>query len=167
NMESYTPIDSIERAYDAVVSSPPDLVIMDEQVSVMDNHGTSAPSVAPINYFVNELRKNYRSANVPVVVIVPAARLDAAKQSYQSAERKVWIASDTLDRIGLKNAVFDKIFQDKDDSKVLATRVATSAAEALEYLSSVGTRFPVKKSVPALRTVLKNRPDEVRIPCIR
>jgi tetratricopeptide (TPR) repeat protein len=165
NMESYTPIDTIERGFDAVVSSPPDLVIMDESVTL--SAGGAGGATAPINYFVNELRKNYRSANVPVVVVVPAAQLDAAKKSYQSEERKVWVVPDTLDRTGFKNIVFDKIFQEKDDAKALATRVAKTAAEAIEYASSVATRLPLKKSITALKTVLKDRPDEVRIPCIK
>ena len=163
NMESYSPIDSIEEGYDTVVRSPPDVVFADEQVKM----SVVKPGVAPINFFVTELRKNYRSANVPVVVVAPPSKLEAAKQLYESEERKVWVIPDTMDRLALDNTIFSKIFKDKDDAKAQATKLAKLAAEAVERLSSVPTRMPVKNAVPELLKVLKNRPDEVRIPCIK
>ncbi len=162
NMESSSATDTIEKAYEVVVSSPPDVVIMDENVT----KSSGKKEVAPINHFVNQLRKNYRSAGVPVVVVVPAASLQKAKPLYEDAERKVWVVPDSIDRLGLNNTVFNKIFEDKDDAKAHATRLARAAGEAINYLAMVPTRIPVRKSVESLRKVLKNRPDEVRVPCI-
>jgi len=162
DMEHYTAISSIDRAYDAIVNSPPDVILMDDNVT----KSTGRKEIPPINYFVTELRKNYRTANVPVVVIVPGSELDKAKKTYESEELKVWVVPDSIDRLGLQNTVFNKIFDDKDDAKAHATRLARSAAEAINYLATVPTRIPVKKSVDQLRKVLKNRPDEVRIPSI-
>lgn len=163
NMESYSPIDNIEEGYDTVVKSPPDVVFIDELVKM----SVVKPGVAPINFFVTELRKNYRSSNVPVVVVAPASKLEAAKTLYESEERKVWVVPDTIDRLALDNTVFSKIFKGKDDAKAQATKLAKLAADAIEYLASVPTRIPVKNAVPELLKVLKNRPDEVRIPCIK
>ena len=162
NMESFTPSDTVERGIDQVVSSPPDVIIMDDNVT----KSSGKKEIPPINYFVSELRKNYRTVNVPVIVVVPASSLEKAKQLYESEERKVWVVPDSIDKPGLANSVFNKIFDDKDDSKAQATRLARSAAEALNYLATVPTRMPVRKSVESLRKVLKNRPDEVRIPSV-
>jgi tetratricopeptide (TPR) repeat protein len=162
NMEGYNPIDGVERAYDAVVSSPPDVVFIDESVRVESAKRASAP----INYFVNELRKNYRSAGVPVVVVVPAAKVEDAKRLYENAERKVWVASSGIDAKTLETTILAKLFKEKADAKAHATRLATSAAEALRHLASSNTRMPVKKAAPALMQVLKGRPDVVRLPAI-
>lgn len=163
NMESYSPIESIEAGYGVVVRSPPDVVFMDESARL----SVESTAVAPINYFVNELRKNYRSANVPVIVVVPESRLVKAKETYESQERKVWVVPESIDRVGLEKSVLDKLFADKSDAKTLATRLAARAAGAVNHLAAIPTRIPVRKCVPTLRKVLYNRPDEVRIPCIR
>jgi hypothetical protein len=86
NMESRSTINDMAVAYEAVVTSPPDVMIMDE--AVMNDSGKT--EIAPINSFLNEIRKNYRSTNVPVIVVVSSAELTRGKQSYQSEERKVW-----------------------------------------------------------------------------
>jgi hypothetical protein len=103
---------------------------------------------------------------VPVVVIVQSAKLADAKKLYESAERKVWVVPESIDRLGLNNGVFSKIFSDATDSKSEATQLARSAAEAIDYLATVPTRIPIKRSADALRKVLKSRPDEVRLPSI-
>ncbi|HZN60006.1 MAG TPA: HEAT repeat domain-containing protein [Planctomycetota bacterium] len=162
NMESYTPHRSVEEGYEAVVNAPPDVIFADETIT----KSTGKAEIAPVNYFINELRKNYRTANVPVVVIVQSAKLADAKKLYESAERKVWVVPESIDRLGLNNGVFSKIFSDATDSKSEATQLARSAAEAIDYLATVPTRIPIKRSADALRKVLKSRPDEVRLPSI-
>jgi tetratricopeptide (TPR) repeat protein len=163
HMESHAPATTIETGFETVISLPPDLVLMDEAVRM----GSGRKDVAPINHFVNELRKNYRSANVPILIVVPSSRLEDAKGLYESEERKVWVLPDSIDKTSLDRTVLQKLFKEKDDAKALATRVAASAAEALVHLASIPNDMPVAESVPSLRVVLKNRPDEVRLPAIR
>jgi len=162
HMETYTPHDSIERGFNAVISSPPDLVIVDETVK----SASERKDRAPINYFVNEIRKNYRTANVPVVVMVPSSRLEEAKRMYESDERKVHVVPDSIDRQAFEKGVVEKLFKESGDSKSMATRLASEAAKALHHLAVVPTRLPAKKSIPSLMLVLKDRPDEVRLPAI-
>lgn len=163
NMESYAAVDSVEKAYAAAINTPPDVIVMDDSVSKV----SGKKEVAPVNFFISELRKNYRTANVPVVVVVPSSNLENARKLYESEERKVVVVPDSIDRLGLQGSVFNKIFQDKDDAKAQATAIARSAAEALDQLAQVPTRMPFKNSADALRKVLKNRPDEVRLPSLR
>lgn len=163
NCESFSPIGTIEAGYEAVVTAPPDAVFVDEAVKL----SLEKPGVAPINFFVSELRKNYRSANVPVIVVVPDARFDAADKVYTSAPRKVWTIKDSADRLYLERVLFPQIFKDRNDAKALATRVAAEAARAVHHLASIPTDIPVAAVVPTLVKVLRNRPDEVRLPVIR
>ena len=164
HMESYSPWSTIEEGYVAVINSPPDAVLIDEDVTL-----TNRPdSVAPINLFVTQLRKNYRTANVPVIVTVPESRAAAAKQLYESEERKVYVVSDGIDRLGLKNLVLDRLFAAKRDAKTRATRLSAGAAQALADLAGAShSLIPVENSVESLIKVLRNRPDEVRVPCIQ
>lgn len=164
NMESYSPSTSIEEGYAAVLNSPPDAVLIDEQVSLEERPG----AVAPINFFVTQLRKNYRTANVPVIVAVEESRVSAGKQLYESEERKVFVVPEGIDSLGLKNLVLDSLFEEKEDAKEQATRLAAEAAQALGRLAGgPHPLIPVESSAPSLVRVLRNRPDEVRIPCIR
>ena len=163
NMESYSPLKTIEEGYATVLNSPPDAIIVDESIGL-----TSRPdSAAPINFFVSQLRKNYRTANVPVIVAVAETRVSTAKQLYESEERNVFVVSEGIDSLGLKNLVLDRIFEDKDDAKSLATQLAADAAQALaEVAGASHSLIPVASGVDSLVKVLRNRPDEVRIPCI-
>jgi tetratricopeptide (TPR) repeat protein len=120
NMESYTPTDSIESGYESVVSSPPDLVLMDDEVRMAGRR----KEVAPINHFVNEIRKNYRSANVPVVVVASPDRLEEARRLYASDERKVRVIPDSIDTTSFDNTVLQDLFKENDDANELATRLA-------------------------------------------
>lgn len=163
NCESFSPLPSVEAGYEAVIASPPDAVFVDEAVKL----SVEKPGVAPINFFVNELRKNYRSANVPVIVVVPDSRFDAADKLYTSEPRKVWTIKESVDRLYLERVLFPKLFKDRNDAKALATRLAVEAGKALEHLSSIPTNMPVATAVPTLIKVLRNRPDEVRLPVIR
>src|SRR5262249_54421956 len=120
----------------------------------------------PVNSFINEVRKSYRTQTTPIVVTVDPPGLDARKKLYESEERKVWVISAESDATGFKNQVLDHLFASSDDIKAKSTRLAAQAAEALAYLSSVNTRFPVATAGEALVKVLQNRPDEVRIPSL-
>ncbi len=163
NCESYSPLPTIEAGYEAVVSSPPDAVFIDEAVKL----SLEKPGVAPINFFVNELRKNYRSANVPVIVVVPDSRFEAADKLYTSEARKVWTLKESVDKLHLERVLFPKLFKGRNDAKALATRLAVEAANALNHLASIPTDMPVARAIPTLIKVLRNRPDEVRLPVLR
>ncbi len=163
NMESYSPLKTIEAAYSSIVESPPDAILIDENVSIEQRPA----STAPINHFVSQLRKNYRTANVPVVVVVPSTRLRAAEELYASDERKVLVISDSIDGLGLKNQVFDPLFAGADDAKTQATALAAGAAEALASLAERSCGIDVSGTGSLLVRVLENRPDSVRLPSIR
>ena len=162
NMESYLHETNVEELLHTLRKSPPDMVLVDEEIG----YATVERATSPINTIVNELRKDYRTVDVPVVVIVDPGREEKAKEAYQSDERKVWVVAANIGAVALQKAVVEPIFEGKDDSKTLATRLASEAAQALSYLSSVRTDMPVSQAVNSLGQVLTNRPDNVRIPCL-
>ncbi len=162
NMESYLHETNVEELLHTLRKSPPDLVLVDEEIG----YATVERATSPINTIVNELRKDYRTVDVPVVVVVEPGREEKAKESYESDERKVWVVVSNIGAVALQKAVVEPIFEGKDDSKTLATRLASESAQALSYLSSVRTDMPVSQASNALGQVLTNRPDSVRIPCL-
>lgn len=162
NMESYLHETNVEELLHTLRKSPPDMVLVDEEIG----YATVERAISPINTIVNELRKDYRTVDVPVVVIVEPGREEKAKEAYQSEERKVWVVAANIGAVALQKGVVEPIFEGKDDSKTLATRLASEAAQAISYLSSVRTDMPVSQAVASLGQVLTNRPDNVRIPCL-
>jgi hypothetical protein len=165
NMESRTHVTSVPQAFATLMSLPPDLVLLDEELA-FERGDTGKKAVSPINTIVSELRKSYRTVNVPVLVAVEPSRLEKARELYESEERKVRVIPNNIDALTLERGVLSRLFSEKDDAKARATRLSASAARALERLSSVHTRLPVRSSVKDLAKVLSNRPDSVRIPCI-
>lgn len=163
NVETYTPVASMEAGLDAVLNSPPDLVLVDQDIS----RTVGSAEVGAVNFLVNGLRRSYRTANVPVVVVVPPDRLSNAKDLYESQERKVSVIADSIDAQGFRKRVLEELFAESEDAKAQATVYAVRAAHALERLSMIPCGVSADGSVEALVQVLGNRPDSVRLPCIR
>jgi hypothetical protein len=163
NMESLRLVNNVEEGLVEVVKLPPDLVVVDDMVQ----RDVAERRIPPINDFISELRKNYRTSDVPVLVVVDPAVLEKAKIDYESEERKTWVVPANIDALTLRQTVLEPLFREKEDSKALATRLSAMAAEAIEYLASVPTKMPVAAAAGALQQVLSNRPDVVRVPCIR
>ena len=162
NLESGSNYPNIAQALERSISLPPDLILIDEEVAPV----TGAKEQAPVNAFITELRKAYRTRGTPVVVAVDPARLADKKKDYESEERKVVVIAADADKTTFKNQVIEKLFAGSDDNKARATKLAARAGEALAYLTSVNTRFPIASARGPLTQVLQNRPDEVRIPCL-
>jgi HEAT repeat protein len=162
NLESGSNYPNIAQALERSITLPPDLILLDEEVAPV----TGAKEQAPVNAFITELRKAYRTRGTPVVVAVDPARLAEKKRDYESEERKVVVIGADADKTIFKNQVIEKLFAGSDDNKARATKLAARAGEALAYLTSVNTRFPIGSARGPLTQALLNRPDEVRIPCL-
>ena len=160
NMESYSAVSSIEEGYESSINAPPDVILIDQEVS----QTVDSRDIAPINHFVTLLRRNYRTANVPVLVV--ASDVKAAEDMYASEERKVMVIPASIQPAQLQSTVLDPLFADADDAKSRATALAGSAAEAIKFLTAVRSPISLKSHIGALTRTLVNRPDNVRAPCI-
>jgi len=83
NMESLLHDTNVEELLHTLRRSPPDVVFLDEKIGF----ASVERATAPINVIVNEMRKDYRTANVPVIVVVDPARVVAAKDAFENEER--------------------------------------------------------------------------------
>jgi len=162
NIESLFHDSNVEELLHTLRKSPPDIVFLDEEIG----YATVEQARAPINAIVTELRKDYRTVDVPVIVAVDPARVNQAKQDLESEERKVIVVAANIDHVALGETVINPLFAGKEDGKALATKLASEAARALESLASVRTELPVASATESLVRVLANRPDSVRIPCL-
>ena len=130
NIESYSARKTIEEGYASAIDTPPDAIFVDTQVRISSN----SKGVAPINHLVTQLRKNYRTNNVPVVVLVPESDLASAKRRYASEERKVEVIGQGTDSVGL-GLLMNRLFSGHADDQAAATAMAAQAAEALAYVA--------------------------------
>ena len=162
NLESGSNFPNIALARERALNLPPDLIVIDEEVPPV----AGLKDQAPVSVFINEMRKNYRTQSVPVVVAVDPSALEDRRKALEDVGRKVLVIAADSDKTAFKNQVLDKLFTGSDDAKARATKLAAMASEALAYLTSTQTRFPVAEALEPLQKVLQNRPDEVRIPAL-
>ncbi|MBN1442498.1 MAG: HEAT repeat domain-containing protein [Planctomycetes bacterium] len=167
NMESNFHLATVAEAYQTITELPPDLILVDEQLKL----GSETDPVKSVNRFIVELREgrnSYRTADVPIIVVVDPERLAQASDLYADAEKKVWVVPANIDAVTLRKTITGPLFADKEDDKALAVKLAEEAAIALEGLASAPSpRIAVEEAVDSLAIVLSNRPDSVRIPCLR
>ncbi len=163
NLDSFANSKDVAQGLVRADKLPPDLLVIDETAS---SGLSSRPNNAAINFFVNQIRGNARTADIPIVVLVSAANLEKAKNLYADADRKVVVLPNDSDATAFRTSVLDPHFKDKDDAKARALNVAKLAAEALDAISKQSTNLPLASSVDKLTQVIENRPDVVRIPCL-
>jgi len=162
NVEAGANFSNIAMALQRAVNLPPDFILVDEEVPPVANVNMKAP----VNDFINELRKAYRTRNTPVVVAVDPAKIEERRALYQSPERKVLVIPADAEKDTINNQVLVPLFSESEDVKARATKLASRAAGALAYITSTNTNYPVASSLDPLLKVLGNRPDVVRIPSI-
>ena len=162
NMESGVNSADIAAARGRAVELPPDLIVVDDELKSFP----SSKAKGPVNQLVAELRRHSRTQSVPILVAVPTAKLEEARGMYESEERKVLVISAESDQSAFKTQVLDKLFAGSDDAKARATKMAARAALALANMAATTSGMDLSSAVPALLTVLHNRPDEVRIPAL-
>jgi hypothetical protein len=166
-MESRFELDSSSEAYVTITNLPPDLVLIDDELAAESAFASAKQAELPA-VFVNALRRDYRTVNVPVIIVVDPARLESTRQTYQNEENRVWVVPSNIDVLQLEKSVLAEIFAGADDDKSLANEVAADAARALESLASANNPvFPVAGAVESLTQSLAKRTDVVRLPVIR
>jgi hypothetical protein len=163
NLESLFNATSVDDGIVRASQLPPDILVIDDQIPL----SPSSAATSPINFFITQIRRNPRTSDVPLVVVVESSKLESSKDLYESPERKVLVVPDNIDAIRFRSSVVDPFFESLDDPKARAVKLGSLAAEALERLTASPGQFPVSRAMSSLETVLKNRPDSIRIPCLR
>ncbi len=163
NLESLSNSPNAEMGIVRAAQIPPDLIVADTALGVSSS---SQRSAAPINFLVSQLRRNQRTASIPIVVVVDSANLQKEAEQYQSEEKKVLVISEEADALNFKKTVLEPLFEKQDETRAKDIALASLAARSLERLSAGSSRFPLDKVAGALEPVLVNRQDSIRIPCL-
>lgn len=164
NLDSFALSSDVAAGLVRADNLPPDLLVIDQSASTgLSNR----PNTAAINFFVNQIRGNARTAEIPIVVLALPSEAEAARNLYEDEDRKVVVLSTEVDAVSFRTAVLEPHFQDRDDAKARALAVAALAAEALSEISSRDSGLPVESAVSRLTQVVENRPDVVRVPCLQ
>ena len=162
NVESYSNSKDTESGLTRASQLPPDLILIDEMV----RSSVASSNVTPINFFINRIRKDFRTAETPIVVVLESGSFNEQKKIYQNEENRVYVVSHDVDKSRLKESVLLPLFEGVEDAKGLALELGTLAARVLEELSSTNSEFPVGGSIEILERVIVNRPDPIKIHCL-
>ncbi|MBI4584268.1 MAG: HEAT repeat domain-containing protein [Planctomycetes bacterium] len=163
NLESLSNSPNAEMGIVRASQIPPDLIVVDTALGASSSAQRQA---APINFLVSQLRRNQRTASVPIVVVVDPAHLQKESERYQSEENKVLVIPEDVDAVNFKETVLAPLFEKEDAARAKDIALASLAARSLERLTAGSTRFTLDKVAGALEPVLVNRPDSIRIPCL-
>ena len=165
NIESNFRAESVADAIHIITRTPPDLVLLDDQLSLGIDSRDGAN--APISVFIQQVRRDYRTAGVPIVVMVGPAKIEKAREIHADEDNKVWVVPSNIGDTDFQRAIAS-IFDGADDAKARAVALAGDAAKALAALAETrDASFPVASAVDDLAGALSGRPDSVRIPTLR
>ena len=119
-------------------------------------------------YIVNSLRDDYRTRDIPVLVITPQADKENALNLYQKiAQVKGFIIQPYIDA-NVEAAIRKGVESSKSDYKSRAREIAKRAVEALASLDTSSYIFRhLKDARDALAEVLLTRHDSIRLPAIQ
>ncbi|MBN1421913.1 MAG: HEAT repeat domain-containing protein [Planctomycetes bacterium] len=113
------------------------------------------------------LRTFHQIKDVPILVVSHASTFEDDKARFEAPDEKVFVISTQISKVSLRDDVLAPLFQEAQDARSEAIRIATRAAEASLFLAGRETTFPVEGLGEALLAVMEKRPDEIRIPAAR
>jgi HEAT repeat protein len=170
---SDTPASAIQRA---LRFPSEDLVVLDMDLANTLIFHASVGDVEKKETVIDALRADYRTTEVPIVILCEESKLERAKELFGQDAKEYITTPMNFSEIKIKLA---QIFANFPmDDKAMATRIAREAAEAVESLDPWFTSFPVNPEdranakalgdlVAALVAVIEKRADEVRTPALR
>ncbi|RME69955.1 MAG: tetratricopeptide repeat protein [Planctomycetota bacterium] len=113
--------------------------------------------------FIAQIRRDYRTAGVPIFVLTPANKV--AERAGLFPEAKAVLA-DNVDPVVLAGH-FEKLWNGAKDPKGKAVAIARKAAKAIAEADPRRSVFDLRKTIPALLDAVERQPDDVRVPALR
>ncbi len=144
-----TAIGGLERA----LALPKDLIVLAPGLEDM-----------PTAQLIRRLRSDYRTRNIPIIVMSDDADLAENEATYASEEDGILVINRSIDPLRLRDSLLAGILE---GSKAEDEMIAARAAEAIRYLAARETGFDLSSSELALVSALENPNDTVRIPACR
>lgn len=115
---------------------------------------------------LDNLRHDYRTQNIPIILLVDEAEMDAARKTY--GELAQGFLAKPVDEASLELRVREVLEESLSDELIaLAARTSRMAAAALRDLDKARTVYSLEPAIPALLGALEVTRDEVRIPVVQ
>jgi CheY-like chemotaxis protein/cell division septation protein DedD len=119
--------------------------------------------------FVRDLKSDYRTKTIKVMILTPSARAADMQQLVDAEETVVGVTTPGEDKIVLRDKVV-AVFSSEEaqrDEKARADRIAEEAGLAIASLQNKPTLFKIESCTEALLRNCTNRPDKVRIAAMK
>ncbi|MHC5079774.1 MAG: HEAT repeat domain-containing protein [Planctomycetota bacterium] len=155
-----------------------DLIILDMDLANELIIHAAAGDVERKETIIDAIRADYRTKDVPILILCDENRLDRAKELFQQDARGFIATPPNFSEVKLQLTQIFAAFP--LDDKAMATKISKEAAEAVESIDPYFSSFPLlppikgvgggkkwRDLVAALMAVIERRPDEVRAPALR
>ncbi len=116
----------------------------------------------PTAEVIRRLRDDYRTRNTPIIVLSEDEALTENEATYASTEDTILVINRSIEPLRLRDDLLTGILD--DEARARDEQLASSAAQALRYLSARDTAFDLGPAAAALVAALENPADTVRIP---
>lgn len=116
---------------------------------------------------INRLRADFRTKNIPILVLSSDADYTANQAVYLDESRNVQVVNRGIEASRLRDGVLEPLFSTDATERDRGWQIAARAAEAVLFLAGRDTAFNLDVAQDALVSVLENRGDEVRIAAAR
>jgi|GEM_PF-3567563 len=160
-----------------------DLIILDMDMATELIIHASSGDVEHKETIIDALRADYRTKDVPILVLCDANQLDRAKELFPEGRDVKGYITTPMNFSEIKIQLTGIFAAFPLDDKSRATRISREAAEAVASIDPFFTTFALKPPVSgeggagggsqqwrdvvaALMAVIERRPDEVRIPAL-
>jgi HEAT repeat protein len=155
-----------------------DLLILDMDLANQLIIHASAGDIQRKETIIDAIRADYRTKDVPILILCDENRLDRAKELFAQDARGFLTMPLNFAEVKIQLTEIFAAFP--LDDKSMATKISRQAAEAVEsidpFFSSFSLMPPMgggggsekwRDMVAALMAVIERRPDEVRAPSLR
>lgn len=150
-----------------------DLIFVSSELNANRDQTVDGEGSEPLEFqFIDDLKADYRTAHVKVMVLAPTDRHEDMKSLIDDQRAIDVVDPDSIDKASLADKI-GKAFAgeaEKRDEKSRSDKIAERAALAIASLKRGHTPFDITQAATALVENVKRdagRPDSVRIACLQ
>ncbi|MCI0342131.1 MAG: HEAT repeat domain-containing protein [Planctomycetales bacterium] len=145
-----------------------DLIVVNADLAHQETFALQSPRGTKFREtFIDALRDDVRTKEIPIVIAADEGGLDRAKELFQK-EAKGYIARRVPPNREELKGEMERVFSEHpaSEEKAAADRMSMRGSTSLASIDPHTSIFPVRNAVPSLEGVLGARPDAVRAPAL-
>lgn len=162
NVIAFNEVDTYQGLQRAQSFPPEDVIVISTDYGKSQGPGSYSPAE-----LISRLRADFRTKNIPILVVAEDSKLAAAEQTYANEENNVRVINASIDANRLRDEILKPLLDKDTTERDRDGAISARAAEALLDLASRDNGFDLSAASGALVSVLENRDDSVRVPAAR